>query len=71
MHEIRLERSPDPLAGFKGTTCKGMDGTYIGWEGRASGRKRGGGYGKGREGERGKNHTGTFSSTSSPDHKQL
>ena len=40
-----LQRSPDPLAGFKGPTSKGMGGEgREGWDGR--GRK-----GKGRGGE--------------------
>jgi len=41
-----LQRSPDPLAGFKGPTSKGRGG-----EGRDGGMGRRGGKGRGGEGE--------------------
>jgi len=65
MHQIRfrlglrprprwgtLQRSPDPLAGFKGTTSKGREGRgrKRGQEGEERDQEKG----KGREGERGR-----------------
>jgi len=47
-----LQRSPDPLAGFKGPTSKGREGEGTGAGEGGEGRERGeGGQGKGREGE--------------------
>jgi len=55
-----LERSPDPLAGFKGSTSKGKEGRgRRGGEGkgREEGRGREGRGGKGKEGGRGNGNT--------------
>jgi len=46
-----LQRSPDPLAGFKGPTSKGKEGK--GKEGTGEGRDRGGRGDEGREWRRG------------------
>jgi len=54
MHQIRfrplgsLQRSPDPLAGFKGPTSKGREGEREdkGGQGKGTGRERGGTEGK-------------------------
>ena len=57
MHQIRfrsLQRSPRPLAGFKGPTSKGRGGKRWGGEGRGGewkGRGREGKEGRGEEGE--------------------
>ena len=49
MHQIRLHRSPDSLAGFKGPTSKGTGGREEGKAGEGKGRGK-----KGREGKDGK-----------------
>jgi len=54
-----FQRSPDPLAGFKGPTSKEREGNGWEWEGKREGDKRKGEEkerrrGEGREGEKGK-----------------
>ena len=49
-----LQRSPDPVAGFKGPTSKGMEGGEgkgEGGEGRGKEKGKGGGKGKGKGGK--------------------
>jgi len=66
MHQIRfrlrlrprprwgsLQRSPDPLAGFKGSTSKGKGEQERGKEGGRKGREEGKREGKGKERKRG------------------
>jgi len=53
MHQIRLQRSPRPLAGFKGPTSKGRGEDWRGGEwrgGKGRGGERRGWQGKGPEG---------------------
>jgi len=55
MHQIRLQRSPDSLAGFKGPTSKGRGGREEGKAGErgreGEGKKGKGGKGWEKEGE--------------------